>query len=1064
MEEWGLFEAKLLSETHSMDLIEHAAGCDACGPLLADLRQQDMADESVPLDLKTGTPQGKQEILRRISKMTAEEKPRRKLSWPNPVWLAAAAVLVIAIGSGLWWYRSNSPDAAFQLLAKAYSEQRPMEFRISGADYQPIRVQRGGNVTPPVSLIEANALIARKLQADPNSSLWLRAKARADLLSLSYSSAIENLRKAQETTPDDPEILGDLGIAYLQRSEKESRPSDLNQAVEFLTQAIRARPADTVFRYNRALAFEHLLTPRSAIDDWTEFLRVEPKGNWSNEAQEHLKRQQEMLLKQDKGASRPRRSEDAILALAERGFQSSEASDPAVIARRLLEDNHDPWMRDLLAADQRANLTLAAASRETASGNASTAQSLWVQAEHQFQRSGNQAGTLFAKLEESYTLQRLSKPVECLKNAKEMQPAVQRLGYQWIEVQLQLVLTACLSQAGSFDVAYAASVDAQRVAEKAGYETLVQQSLGRRASVLRSIGSYRESIRLDSDGLRRFWSTDGEIGRAYQFYYGLATAAGELSYPQTAAALMREAVELSAKMPNRPVEGMVRGRFGETLVKDGQAGEAEQQFTRSVAIFQTLKDSPSLQLYKSRAELSHARLDAQQGHVGAGLERLGHLESELPSIQNSVVEAELLGVKSELLTSAGRLDESNQSLRRVLELSATAPTAAAKAGDPSVLARQVSDAVRILVERLVARGDVAGALQLWMRYNPSYQTLDPPSSTDVRLTYVNLSGGLGVWIADGGSVHFERLPISAGNLLRYTGDFRRMLSSPETPVDSIQRLGKQLRAALLDPVQRWLPLAKTLEVSADGPVAAVPFGALVLEDGTWLADHYQAIYSPPLAGAHPAQKPRPLQGSRLLAVGAGEPATILEANLPSLPDLDQDLKFAGDAFPDHILLAGHTATRSALLENLPQAEVFHFSGHAIANASDAALVLSTSDALGLEDRTLWMGRLSSATLQEALQKCTLAVLAACSTGRGFDEDADPSSAMARAFLMAGVPEVVAARWDVDSKATGALVQEFYQKLGYGTVNDALSKAIQSLRGQAAFKHPYYWAAFDDFRL
>jgi CHAT domain-containing protein len=75
-------------------------------------------------------------------------------------------------------------------------------------------------------------------------------------------------------------------------------------------------------------------------------------------------------------------------------------------------------------------------------------------------------------------------------------------------------------------------------------------------------------------------------------------------------------------------------------------------------------------------------------------------------------------------------------------------------------------------------------------------------------------------------------------------------------------------------------------------------------------------------------------------------------------------------------------------------------------------------------------------------------------------DAD---SLARAFLLAGVPEVVASRWDADSSATAALMDSFYRILLDGrSAPQALQAAAAELRRLPATSHPYYWAAFSAF--
>ena len=63
----------------------------------------------------------------------------------------------------------------------------------------------------------------------------------------------------------------------------------------------------------------------------------------------------------------------------------------------------------------------------------------------------------------------------------------------------------------------------------------------------------------------------------------------------------------------------------------------------------------------------------------SGLERLDRMESRLSSIRNTAVEALQWRVKSELLTKAGRLEESDQALQHILSLGDSARASSARA-------------------------------------------------------------------------------------------------------------------------------------------------------------------------------------------------------------------------------------------------------------------------------------------------------------------------------------------------------------------------------------------------
>ena len=115
---------------------------------------------------------------------------------------------------------------------------------------------------------------------------------------------------------------------------------------------------------------------------------------------------------------------------------------------------------------------------------------------------------------------------------------------------------------------------------------------------------------------------------------------------------------------------------------------------------------------------------------------------------------------------------------------------------------------------------------------------------------------------------------------------------------------------------------------------------------------------------------------------------------------------------------------------------------------------------GLNARLLSASRIPA----ESLSNLELAILAACSSGRAPSQNRYPSSDLARAFLLAGVPRVVATGWDVDSTFANELVRSLYARIRDGrSPQEALFEAQSELRARTSFSHPYYWAAFDFYQ-
>lgn len=77
------------------------------------------------------------------------------------------------------------------------------------------------------------------------------------------------------------------------------------------------------------------------------------------------------------------------------------------------------------------------------------------------------------------------------------------------------------------------------------------------------------------------------------------------------------------------------------------------------------------------------------------------------------------------------------------------------------------------------------------------------------------------------------------------------------------------------------------------------------------------------------------------------------------------------------------------------------------------------------------------------------------------EDSSNSVDTVQALLSAGVPQVVASRWKVDSSTTAVLMDSLYENLS--TTHDVQrSLHIAAINLSRTKPHPYFWAAFSLF--
>jgi CHAT domain-containing protein len=97
-----------------------------------------------------------------------------------------------------------------------------------------------------------------------------------------------------------------------------------------------------------------------------------------------------------------------------------------------------------------------------------------------------------------------------------------------------------------------------------------------------------------------------------------------------------------------------------------------------------------------------------------------------------------------------------------------------------------------------------------------------------------------------------------------------------------------------------------------------------------------------------------------------------------------------------------------------------------------------------------------------LQTLQLAVLAACGSADGAMAGGGAVLSLARPFLAAGVPNLVATLWPVGDRASAALFARFYARLADGAMPAAALRDAQLAllrHPDAALRHPALWSPF-----
>ncbi len=319
---------------------------------------------------------------------------------------------------------------------------------------------------------------------------------------------------------------------------------------------------------------------------------------------------------------------------------------------------------------------------------------------------------------------------------------------------------------------------------------------------------------------------------------------------------------------------------------------------------------------------------------------------------------------------------------------------------------------------------------------------------------------------------------------------------------------RKLYKGLFEPVSSVIDGLRILHIDGGGVLAALPTGALIASDID--NDHLQQIaleqdYSDvdwfarrhaldtalgPAAFVRTRQaggsapiptvvafgdfRPDPVKAAAQIAAthGLSDRCRVeIEhalTGLVALPQTAAEARAAASAFgPD-----GHVTLGAAFTDDN------FFKATDVANAQ--VLVLATHGVLGLstcfaEPALLTSvgpdgdGLIEASQLLDRSLKARLVVLSACDTagggGRlteaGLTDGGEALSGLARAFIYAGAPSVLATEWKIDASASALQTDILLRTAARDgkTVAEALNAAQKTLYEEPETAHPFYWSGF-----
>jgi CHAT domain-containing protein/cytochrome c-type biogenesis protein CcmH/NrfG len=902
---------------------------------------------------------------------------------------------------------------------------------------------------------------------------------------IDYGTAIEYLGRALAKSPDDPVALFNRALAeeafhlyepaiedwdhYLRIDPSGSWADEAKAKLQAVREKTRSKKT--------SLESPHL-TPSSAVADaGTLELHREINDRIEDYFQLAVK---EWLPQAFPQTYRGRAARDALEALH-------------ILAKTAQDHHDDTWLSQLLAQSDSPNFPLAIARLAVAvKANESGDYAGGLRASHQarllFHSAQSIAGELRAQTDELYSNHLLYNSRACVSLEHNLSQHLRRYKYRWLQSQVLLEAANCDYLVGNFGAARSALEYGTLSAQNYHYPGLFLRGLGFQADSAASIGDPKKGFSLASSGLDSFWSNKVDLMKGYNLYTDLDTAADDLRFAHLQVAIWRQATALIDLHSDLVLRAMAHRWYGNSAYLANLTDLAGHEFATASRLFSESPQTEATYRGQMDAEIWLAGLEARKGDFKRAGARLEAVRDKLTQTPSFATEIGFYTTQADLNLRQDDTRATESALRSAVFLAEWALRSFPSPDDRRQWSSQADRTYRTLVWWKVRQGDPKAAIELWEWYKgANYRTsaqqpeatsrlksVAPPDArnatsipipsvvkdrlaklqTQTVIAYAVFPDGVAAWMYDDRGIFFRWIDRSSEELEKLATQFQRLCSARGSDLLTLRSLGQSLYELLVAPLEQRLDSRRTLAFELDGALSLIPMEALVDRQGHYLAERTAVLVTPGLYQTlrlHPVVPITPQSKALLVSV-----PVAADPNLAPLSDVEREARNVADSFQSPLWLKGETASLKAIRLGLQGTAIFHFAGHAVALPERSGLLLAEQDPQTQRPVLIGAGTLAA----NATRQLQLAVLSACTTWPTLESRTSGTEDLTQSFLRAGVPHVLASRWNVDSKETAELMKEFYGQLMSGnSVPVSLRIAQLKLASEPASAHPYYWAAF-----
>jgi len=971
-----------------------------------------------------------------------------------------------AIFFSLWWSEKKRGAALDHLIAaSALAGYRTIPQRLSlGIPWAPLRVTRGSDPAPfanRTKFIMAAAAAFQEEEHAPSASVHHTA-ALAYVLTGQPRRALQSLETLSSNQPD-ASIWSDVAAVESIIAEQDHDPSRLARSLAAADAALRMNPRCAEAHFNRALVLETLGLRDQARTEWGEYLRLDPSGDWANEARAHernLRAQMPFqpvfsrwytsllanpslispLAQSDRQAARIAAEEEILGDWGEAfiGGRDVEAARLLAIARAigvtLANEGGDGMLPAMVAAidsggDGERTL-LAHAHFHFREGrllyrsrDLHGAELALTTAAAEFSQ-GRSPGELMACAFAANTIYeegRLADAEKRLLVVLERTPA----RFPALRAQILWEQGGVALARGRWGDCIAALTDSLSIFERLEERNYAATVRGVLVYVYDRIGQPSLAWKHRIISLRELGQTPSF--RLQEALDSVASAALMDEQWPVALSFLGLEIELARSMtiPLAHIGALLKR--GEVNVHIGRRDEAAADVAEARRIFATLPDAADRAHFDANAKAVEASLtdnpatsvalltDAIAFHSTIG--RRMHLP-QLFMNRGRAYRAMRDDARAaqDFEMGIAELERYRESLPDGEDRWGVFHAADDLFGAAIALSLDHHDPAKAFqyAERARARALLDSLGSHWPRVSAS----DVPAGT-VIIEYAVREDAIVLFVLDQGGVHAVTRPIDRKTLIAEIAAFNK--AGANADAGKMRQLSRSLYRCLIEPVQERLFGNTTVAIVPDARLGEMPFAALIDDGGTYLIQRYAIEIEPSAAVFARLPTARSSQGERQVLVVSGDDG------LGRLAGADREADAVAAVYPRALRLTSSAATPAAFESSAALAEVVHFTGHAVASTggTHAGYLLLRSDA-GSEGQ-LVVKRIAGMHFP----RTSLIVLAACSTAAGEIRSTEGTISAARAFLAAGVPAVVATLLPIEDEPAADFFPSFHRRLAEG---------------------------------